>query len=1296
VRALEAAGLEAHMGDFGSTRFGKTGDDSAEPAPADERHSGTVPARAFGEDGLIAPASRSVAQLRAATTLHGGRFEVRHPLGKGGMGVVYEVFDNERQAAVALKVVRPLALTRSALAPNAGVSFTDTVDPLGAYRFKQEFRALADVLHPNLVRLHELFTVGEPWFFTMDLVLGSDFVEATQSSDPQRAVLRDALRQLVDGVNAIHAAGKLHCDIKPSNVLVTPEGRVVILDFGLVVDADEGGVGRTIDEGAITGTPGYMSPEQANGARPTAASDVYAMGVMLFEALTGKLPFSGGVHAQLAQRLTVPFPRPSSIASGIPEDLESLCLRMCQSDPAARPSASELRIEIGPSRSSVAPSLASDAPASRKLLIGRERELSALHAAYRQSKSGKPTVVLLSGESGIGKSALISAFFSELREPGQAVVLSGKCYERESIPYKAFDAVVDELTRYLRRLGDTAMALLPRDVSALARLFPVLNRVPAIANAPERDATGTQEQLRAFASLEEMLGRIRDRRPLVLAIDDLQWADEDSIDLLCYLFNRAGPWLWLLSYRSEEVGRNPLLGRIIEMLAGTKKIRYEVLQLGPLSVEASEHLAHSLIATPSAHDQLALVARESGGIPLFVAELVRHVQARGEIESAAPSLIAALQSRIEALEPSERDSLEVVSVASRPLQRNILLGASQHREQAHRALDALLLGHLLRWTSAGTERRLEPYHDRIRETVIALLATSQVQDVHRRLVQSLVRLNETDPEHLTVHLEGAGEYAQAAEQAILAAQRANVVLAFDRAARLYAHALELGRFTGERKHVLTILLADALASAGRSYEAASAYLESVCGADTDEAQELRKRAAEELMISGRAQQGLEVMSTMLVELGLAPVRGGAQSLLSLLVQRSLLSVRGLGYRARSRDQISSLERKRMDVCWVCARGLTLIDQIQGADFATRYLRMALNSGDVGSIGRGLALESGYRANFGEDADAEALMSRARSIASASSDPFLHAWVICFSAINAFLRSDYDAAVEGLEKALFLYREHCPGAIWEATNARSFLGWSLWNKGDYKRLRQLLLQAVQDANSRGDLLAAVTMSTGVFGSAWLIRDEVDEVVRFHRIARETWPSIIYDLQRALSLLGETLLDFYLGNGRNPWPRFDAEWPQLKNAPIMRNHIARAQLLYARASCALVAARASDGSRSRTLWSVARSCEQQLASMKRDVARGYEGIVSASLACMAGDAEGAIAALTRAARAFDDQGSAMLATAARSRLGALKGGDDGRRLLQQVDEFMQAQTVLRPDRIIAMLTPACELVGPSSKC
>jgi serine/threonine protein kinase len=188
------------------------------------------------------------------------------------------------------------------------------LDAGSVYRLKNEFRALADVTHPNLVRLHELFAQDASWFFTMELVDGERFDHWVRPDDAlDEARLRAALTQLVAGVSAIHSAGKLHRDLKPSNVLVTPEGRVVVLDFGLAVDPELGGVGQTVAEDSVSGTPAYMAPEQAAGKPATQASDFYALGVMLFEALTGRLPFEGRSGEMLAAKQTRDAPSASAV-----------------------------------------------------------------------------------------------------------------------------------------------------------------------------------------------------------------------------------------------------------------------------------------------------------------------------------------------------------------------------------------------------------------------------------------------------------------------------------------------------------------------------------------------------------------------------------------------------------------------------------------------------------------------------------------------------------------------------------------------------------------------------------------------------------------------------------------------------------------------------------------------------------------------------------------------------------------------------------------------------------------------
>src|SRR5262249_27249561 len=159
--------------------------------------------------------------------------------------------------------------------------------------------------------------------------------------------------QLCAGIAVVHAAGKLHRDLKPSNVLVTRDGRVVVLDFGLAVDWDPGGVGQTVLDHSVSGTPAYMAPEQAAGAAATSASDFYALGVMLFQALTGRLPFRGGVLEMLAGKQQAAAPAVQRVLASAPDDLARLCDALLQREPRERPNASMLAAELGPAAMSM-------------------------------------------------------------------------------------------------------------------------------------------------------------------------------------------------------------------------------------------------------------------------------------------------------------------------------------------------------------------------------------------------------------------------------------------------------------------------------------------------------------------------------------------------------------------------------------------------------------------------------------------------------------------------------------------------------------------------------------------------------------------------------------------------------------------------------------------------------------------------------------------------------------------------------------------------------------------------------
>src|SRR5437870_11728802 len=406
------------------------------------------------------------------------RFRVRRRLGSGGMGVVYEAHDRDTDKVLALK-----ALTRT--------------DASNIYRFKKEFRALADVSHPNLVSLYEFMSDGNSWFFTMELVRGVTFIEyvrpgfrsrrnqssgtatlfkSTDDSDantdheaqtmeldgPSMRVstevgsgfdsshdraasdskldldrLRAALRQLAEGLHGLHETGKLHRDIKPSNVLVTREGRVVILDFGLVTEVEGKGIHDSVN---LVGTPDYMSPEQGAQLPISQSSDWYSVGVMLYQALTGKLPFSGKFFEVMMNKQSLDPPAPIELAPDVPKDLNDLCVRLLRRKPDERPTGRRVLRFLGPGKSS-APTAKRAQPAHPSPpFVGRERHVQELMDAFSATRQGQTVTVYIHGSSGMGKTALVRHFLEKLRDQEEYVaILEGRCYERESVPYKALD-----------------------------------------------------------------------------------------------------------------------------------------------------------------------------------------------------------------------------------------------------------------------------------------------------------------------------------------------------------------------------------------------------------------------------------------------------------------------------------------------------------------------------------------------------------------------------------------------------------------------------------------------------------------------------------------------------------------------------------------------------------------------------------------------------------------------------------------------------------------------------------------
>jgi serine/threonine protein kinase len=1198
-------------------------------------------------------------------------YELVRELGRGGMGVVYQVHDRQRRRMVALKTMQG-------------------IDPAALWRFKQEFRSLAGLAHPNLVTLYELVGEGARWFFTMELVEGVPFLSHVRAGDDReragRERLRDAVRQLTVGLHFLHQAGKVHRDVKPGNVLVTGQGRVVLLDFGLAADLDRAQQHRSVH---LLGTAAYMAPEQAACLPVSPAGDWYAVGVMLYEALTGELPFDGAPMEILLRKQREEAP-PLAPGPGVPEDLAALAAELLRRRPEDRPPGADILRRLGPPTGAAMPLRPASAPTPDVPLVGRRPHLEALAAALDDVRRGEAVTVLIHGQSGAGKSALLQAFLSGLRERGEAVVLAGRCYEQESVPYKALDSLVDALSRHLEGMPRAAAAaLLPRDIAALGRVFPVLHRLPVVSEAPRRgpEVSDPQEvRRRGLAALRELLARLGDRCPLVLAIDDLQWGDLDSAALLGDLLRPpdAPLLLLLVCYRSEDAATSPCLRALLqEPERGGSRRELAVQPLGP---QERRELAVTLLGPgAAAAEQVEAIAAQSGGYPFFVQELVQHLHAGGLLaeRKSEVDLGAVLWERVCGLPEEARRLLEVVAVAGRPVRQSDACVAGGLGGEERTALLTLRAERMLRTAGPAERNEVETYHDRIRETVVAHLEPDVRRGHHRRLAEVLEGAGPSDPELLASHWQGAGEEARAGHYCGLAAVQASEALAFERAATLFRRALVLGRPAGDEARDLRIRMADALANAGRGADAARVYLEAAVDASAAQALELRRRAALQLLSCGHVDAGLGTLKVVLDEVGLRMPRTDNRALWGLVWQRLRLWLRGLRFTPRPEEKVAAEELRRLDACTAAATGLSMVDTIRGAYFQARSLRLALQAGEPHRLVHALAMEAGHQSIGGSRSRRRTagLLRRAQAIALTAGDPYSIAMVSLTQGIAAALAGDWREAVEGGTRAEKVLRESCTGVAWELGTAYRFTLWPLMFMGEVTAIARRLPVLLREAQERDDLYTVTNLILVVRTFVRLAADEPGRALVELRQVMDRWSPHGYHVQHMNAWHDEVQIELYGGTAAAAWARLKEAWPAVQDSYFLRVQQVRILLVHLRARCALAAA---EGPEAKMLL---RSAARDARALRRERvpwATALAKLIEAGLACARGE--------SRAAALFGEAGDllqgvdmCLYAAAARRRQGELMGGTEGKETKDRAESWMAGQGIRNPERMTALLAP-----------
>ena len=1199
------------------------------------------------------------------------RFQVLARLGAGGMGVVYDVFDRERKSRVALKTLRTLG----------GVELM---------RFKNEFRALSDLHHVNLVSLGELIHHDGLWFFTMELIDGWDLLShARPNGKLDVARLRSTFLQLAEGLGALHAAGKVHRDIKPSNVRVTQKGRVVLLDLGLVTDAQRPGSARTSSD-QVVGTATYMSPEQAQSKAVTAAADWYSVGVVLYEALTGEVPFAGS-PLDVLMRKQVELPRPPrQLAPAVPAELETLCLRLLAVDPAARPTTAEVMAALTPGAT---PTTVRAASTSQPMVVappfvGRAGELGALDDAFVATRDGRSVAVIVRGESGVGKSSLVKRFAEHAASRG-AVVLSGRCYERESVPYKALDGVIDALTNYMVRIDRAeAAALLPAQTALLATAFPVLLRVEAVARSPKpaselRDPL--QLRARVFAAVRELLARLADRRPLVVIIDDLQWADADSLALLTEILRPPdAPALLCVAIVRTDGG--------IDLDALQRELGDDVRALpvgGLLPAEARElvQLLAADAGAPLTSEMVRSIGTEAQGHPLFIDEMVRHAVAQPDRPKLR--LDEALWARLQRLPDDQRRIVALSATAGAPLWLETAARAAGLEDMSRfgEQVAALRAQRLVR--TSGQKRRdtLEPYHDRVREAMTAHLGDDERRDLHDRLARALEWSGQFDPEAASAHWQGAGQPDKAARYAAIAAARASQALAFDRAAELYRRSLELREPEGAEGRSLRVKLAEALGSAGRGPEAAAAFLEAKRGASEAEAFELQLRAADQFLRSGHIDEGLEAIKTVLDGLGVKmPSATPTRALTSMLMTRARLRLRGLSWSEREASTIDPRTMARIDATWSVAVALGTVDTIRGADFQTRNLILALDAGEPYRIARALTMEAAYVATAGGPAHARAskLLEVGRELSERIDHPHAIGWSRLAAGFSAFLSGRWRDARPWFSEAESIFRERCNGCAWELDSVDLFSLWTRYYLGELGELGRLLPSRVQEATARGDRYGVTNLRTRVAHVIALVGDDPTTAEREATEAVAAWSHTGFHAQHYYQLFAQAEADLYRGDAAAAATIVGARWPALHKSLLLQVQFIRLEALHLRARTQLAAARFGGGidhARVQSALADARRIERARMPWATPLAT----LVRAGAAALGDDGARAASLCELAARELDAAGMALYATVARWRLGHILGGGDGYALVTAANEWMQTQKVREPRRLAAVLAP-----------
>ncbi len=743
------------------------------------------------------------------------RYRVDAELGRGGMGVVYCAHDLLLDRDVALKQVRETALNEQ-----------------GKARLLREAQSAAALNHPNIVDIYDVGQSNGAPFLVMELVSG-ETLDRMKLTLPQILVVAS---QICAALEHAHAHGIVHRDLKPENIIILtgvgdpPALSAKLTDFGLA----RSNASRLSAEGGIAGTVFYIAPEQALGQAVDGRADLYSLGVILYELITGRLPFTGDDPlAIVSQHIHASPVPPRTNRPDIPPALEAIVLRLLSKDPADRfPSAHEVDLALGKIAANEASAQAAGAGTTdsvalldqlaRGRMVGRRSEMDQLSGLWLRAQQGHSQLVLLSGEPGIGKTRLANELMVYAQLNG-AFVMRGGCYEYEATtPYLPFVEALREWVRQqsTEELREHLGAMAPE----IAKLAPeVETKLGGIVPNPVLPAN--EERLRLFDNVARLLQSVAGEHGLLFFIDDLHWADQGTLSLLHYLLRhlREDRVLILAAYRELELDRaHPLAVALVDWNRQRLATR---LRLTRLPLEQSSTLVATLFGEKSVSPEFAqAIHRETEGNPFFIEEVIKALIEQGQIyrvsgkwermdiaELTIPqSIKEAIGRRLNRLSESCANVLHTAAALGKTFGFPELAASSPLSEEALLdALDEAELAQLIRVESSSS---FAFTHDKIREVLYEELNPIRRRRLHQRIGESLERLyaaeldrgSDAHVQELAYHFAEAGDLERGLRYSLLAARKTERLFAHDDALHYYERALECAQ-AFEQPHQLAAI-----------------------------------------------------------------------------------------------------------------------------------------------------------------------------------------------------------------------------------------------------------------------------------------------------------------------------------------------------------------------------------------------------------------------------------------------------------------------------------------------------------